>query len=249
MTLATHALTYQIGHRRLIDQITLSFSPGRPYGIVGPNGSGKSTLLKVMTNIWSPTSGQVTWNGMDLKAFSRSERSRIATFVPQNPAPQFDYTVFEMVRMGRYAHDSLGCDHTSIVLDALCRVNALHLQERPISSLSGGERQRVYIARALATEAQVMLLDEPTAHLDLRHQGEIWELINELADEGKIVLVALHDLIGARHHCGKIAMLHQGRCAAFGAFEEVITEKRMVEIFGITLSHKHTNFILINHNL
>ncbi|WP_068470118.1 ABC transporter ATP-binding protein [Candidatus Protochlamydia phocaeensis] len=234
MTLAINRLTYRLKSKTILSCITLTFQPGLLYGILGPNGSGKSTLFKTMTGIWSPTEGEVFWQGQHLLNLPRYQISRTVSLVPQTPSLYFDFTVTDMVAMGRYPHyQGLSSQENNLIEDCLKKVDAWHLRHQLLSQLSGGERQRIYIARALATEAPVLLLDEPTSYLDLRHQLEIWELLQLLARQGKTIVTAVHDLLAAQRFCDRLAILNQGKCVATGAYADIVTPSLLRDIFGV----------------
>jgi iron complex transport system ATP-binding protein len=244
MTLTIHHLTYCIDRHPLIKNISLTFKPGILYGILGPNGSGKSTLLKTMARIWAPTKGSLLWQGEDLLQFSRIAMSRTLSLVPQNPEFYFDFNVYSMVAMGRYPHGCRSPEAHRHIEEALRQVDAWHLQHQPLSQLSGGERQRIYIARALATQAPILLLDEPTSYLDLRHQLEIWQLLRHLVKEGKLVIVAVHDLLAAQRFCDELVILNQGHCQATGCYAEIMTPRLLQEVFGVNYNPHLGNFEL-----
>jgi ABC-type cobalamin/Fe3+-siderophores transport system ATPase subunit len=233
MTLTIQNLTYCIKRHPLIEDISFQFTQGMLYGILGPNGSGKSTLLKTMSRIWKPTKGKVFWQGQDLLQFSRISLSRTLSLVPQNPQLYFDFNVYSMVAMGRYPHGCRSPEAHHHIEQALHQMNAWHLRDQPVSQLSGGERQRVYIARALATQAPILLLDEPTSYLDLRHQLEIWQLLRTLVKGGKLIIVAVHDLLAARRFCDQLLVLNDGHCQAIGAYADIMTPTFLQEIFGV----------------
>lgn len=233
MTLSIRRLTYRLKQRALIEKIDLDFRPGILYGILGPNGSGKSTLLKTVSRIWNPTEGTLLWQEKDLLQFSRLEMSRTLSLVPQNPPLYFDFNVQQMVSMGRYPYGCRTPEAYEQIGHALRIVDAWHLRDRTIAQISGGERQRVYIARALATQAPILLLDEPTSYLDLRHQLEIWELLKMLVKSGKLVIVAVHDLLAARRFCDELVVLQGGRCKAAGSYEQCMTPGLLQEVFGV----------------
>ena len=174
-------------------------------------------MLKTLTGIWKPTEGQVCWQNENLLTQDRRTISRTLSFVPQNSAAPFDFTVTEIVAMGRYPHGTFRSREGSLekVYETLKLVNAWHLRDRPISQLSSGERQQVYIARALLTESPVLLLDEPTANLDIKHQYEIWKLLVNLKEKGKLVIVASHDLVAIQKYCFHVSILNQGCCCSF----------------------------------
>lgn len=233
MSLLLRGLTYRMHLRSLIENISLNFQPGILYGILGPNGSGKSTLLKTMSRIWTPTGGEMFWQGQNLFQLSRLEMSRTLSLVPQNPQLYFDLDVYHMTAMGRYPYGCRSSEAHNRIEEALNQVDAWHLRHELLSQLSGGERQRVYIARALATQSPILLLDEPTSHLDLRHQLEIWQLLRTLVNQGKLVIAAVHDLFAARRFCDQLVILNEGRCQATGTYKEMMTSTLLQEIFGV----------------
>lgn len=233
--LKTDNLSYHLRGAKLLNDISLTFMPGRLYGILGPNGSGKSTLLKNLSGIWTPTHGQVLWQGENLFKQDRRRVSRTITLVPQNVQMYFDFNVEETVSMGRYPHGEKLLDE-KMLHQVLSEVDVLHLRGRYVSQLSNGERQRVYIARALMTESPILLLDEPTASLDIRHQLDIWRLLRSLLVKGKIIIIACHDLVSARKYCDEVAVMHQGQCVAVGDYATVMGAELLKTVFGISES-------------
>lgn len=183
--LEAHELSYQVNGKHLIKDISLQFSPGIIYGILGPNGSGKTTFLKNLAGIWTPTSGKTTWQGQELLKMERREISKTITLVPQYASVPFEYTVSEIIAMGRYSH---GRKNRELFDWALTTVDTWHLKDRRMNEISHGERQRVYIARALVTESPVLLLDEPASSLDIKHQLQIWELLQKLRKKIELFL-------------------------------------------------------------
>lgn len=242
MTLNLELLAYSIEKQFLIKDISLSFQRGYLYGILGPNGSGKSTLLKTMSRIWTPTKGKIDWQGQDLLKFSRKAMSQTLSLVPQNPQLYFDFDVYNMVAMGRYPYGCRTLEAQNHIEKALHQVNAWHLRNRLFSELSGGERQRVYIARALVTQAPILLLDEPTSHLDLRHQLEIWHLLRILLKENKLIITVVHDLLAAQRFCDQLIILNHGQCQAVGSYDQVMTPKILQQIFGIGYNDYSNHF-------
>lgn len=236
-------LSCEINGSRLLHDITLEFLPGVVYGVVGPNGSGKSTFLKTLSGIWPASSGSVLWNGENLLHKDRKEISRTLTLVPQAPQASFDFTVFDIVKMGRYAHPQTGTSK-HLLLDqikhALRSVDAEHLIDRNINQISSGERQRVYIARGFITESPIILLDEPTANLDIRHQLEIWHLLRKIASTGKTVVVTVHDLHMTERFCDRVAILSEGRCVAQGIIQEILSTDLLMKVFGVHSSKNPT---------
>ncbi len=228
-------LSYALNKKSLLKDISLEFEGGRLHGILGPNGAGKSTLLKLISGIWKPTQGSVSWNGTALLDKERQAISRIISLVPQHPQPSFDFLVEDVVAMGRYAYDRSywNAAEAPMVHQALTTVDAWHLRRRCVNQLSYGERQRVYIARALVTESPILLLDEPTASLDIQHQLEIWQLLEQFVKNGKIVIVTTHDLAIAERYCHHVAVLHHGQCVGNGNFNSLMTPNLLQEVFGV----------------
>lgn len=239
MLLEARQLTYRNKTKTLIETISAEFSSGSIYGILGPNGSGKTTLLKTLAGLWKPSCGSVLWNNQDLFDLSRKDISKIISLVPQSPAAHFDFTVSEVVAMGCYMHSKSILDEKLAAENALTITDAWHLRDRLLSQLSGGERQRVYIARTIATQAPILLLDEPTSHLDLRHQLEVWHLLKQLVGQGKVIIVALHDLWAAQRFCDQLLILNQGQCIAKGD-ASIITPEILREVFGVVLKDPFT---------
>lgn len=231
--LKTLHLTYTLRGKHLIQNISLDFQPGQLYAILGPNGSGKSTFLKTLTGIWKPTKGNVYWEGEDLLKKNRKQISRTLSLVPQSSRVNFDYLIEDIVYMGRYPHGEMENNKHIVIEKALRAVDAWHLRGNSINCLSAGEKQRIYIARALATESPILLLDEPTTNLDIRHQLEIWELLKILVSEGQLVIVTTHDLTMAQKYCEQIAVLNQGQCVAQGSFSKIMTPALLNDVFGV----------------
>lgn len=238
MTLKLINLCYERQGRQVLQSIHLHLTPGQIYGIIGPNGSGKSTLLKTLAGIWTPTEGEIKWQGISLHQQNRRFMSQTVTLVPQQPSPPFDFTVWEIVKMGRYAH-GFSPQNQEIIEHALHQTNSWQLKDRLVSTLSGGEKQRVYMARALATQAPVLALDEPSSCLDLHHQWEMWHLLRQLAKQNRLILIALHDLKAARHFCDELVVLFQGRCVGTGSYANVMTPALLHQVFSLDSEKQH----------
>lgn len=198
--------------------ISLRCCSGEIHALLGANGSGKSTLLKGIMGLLPSSLSCVFWQEEDLHCKSRPEISQIVTWVPQQLNIPFEYSVEEFVAMGRYMHGDQG-----LIDPYLKQTDLLEWRKRPVQELSQGEKQRVYLARALATEAPVLLLDEPQAHLDLKRQKLFWILLQELAAGGKILLVANHDWHSSRKYCTHGTLLEQDRCIEQGLIQELKT--------------------------
>lgn len=215
--------------------ISLSVIPGRLLAVVGPNGAGKTTLLRLLSGALVPQAGQVRLDDRPLQELPDRLRARVLAVVPQSESSPFPVTVREMVGMGRYPHlgpwERAGSIDHAVVDRALERCAVGHLAERQLARLSGGERQRARIARALAQEAPVLLLDEPTGGLDLRFRMELFHLLRELRADGLAVLVITHDLNLAARFADRLLLLDQGRVRARGTPEEVLSGDTLEEVY------------------
>lgn len=237
-TLALHNVGVTVADKWLIQEISLTLRPGLLTAILGPNGAGKTTLLKLLAGLWQPTVGKVTLNGRDLQQLCRRQLAQQIVFVPQNTYLGFAFTVQDLVMMGRHPHlrpfhSETDKDH-HCVAEAMKQTDVIHLAHRLVTELSGGERQRVVIARSLATAAPIIVLDEPTASLDVVHELELLELLKKLVEhQGKTVVVATHDLNRVMCYVDQVMLIHQGRIFGSGSPEEVLTENNIAEVFGV----------------
>ncbi|MGH9338302.1 MAG: ABC transporter ATP-binding protein [Acidobacteriota bacterium] len=231
------SISFQLARRWLLKNISLHLAPTQVVGLIGPNGSGKSTLLRVMAGLRQPSGGRVLLEGRDLRHLSRREAARTVAFVPQDTHIDFSFTVEEIVKMGRHPHRQRLARETAedrAATEAAMQKAAVdHLRHRLVTTLSGGERQRVLIARSLATQSQILLLDEPTANLDIDHALEILELCQRLAAEGKAIMVASHDLNAVTRYASQVALLDCGCLAAFGPPTQVVTEATLRQVFRV----------------
>lgn len=227
------------GYRKeeVIKGLSLNIKAGDFLGIIGPNGSGKSTLLKLMTRVLAPYSGDIEFSGVNIKNINLKKFCRKTAFVPQDTATDFSFSVLEIVLMGRIPH--LGRLQTetkkdfNIAGDALSMTDSLLLKEKLIDELSAGERQRIFIARALAQEPELLLLDEPTAHLDIGHQIQILDLLRKLNREnGLTIVIVLHDLNLASQYCNRIVLLNQGQIFIEGSPGEVLTYQNIEAVYN-----------------
>jgi len=207
-------------------------------GILGPNGSGKSTFLQVLGRSLKPKSGTILLNGNELDTLQYKDFAKIVGYVPQDNSIPFSYSVYDIVMMGRNPHlprfKNPGTEDDTIVTDALRKTGVFHLAERSITSLSGGERQRVLIARVLAQDPDLLLLDEPFAHIDLHHQYELITLIRDTTRGEKSVISIFHDINLAAAYCDHLVLLNDGTIRAFGTPSEILTEDLLQEIFKIS---------------
>ncbi|MCS0604226.1 ABC transporter ATP-binding protein [Streptomyces sp. LP11] len=224
-------VTVEIAGTRLVDEVRLSACEGKFVGLVGPNGSGKSTLLRTVYRALRPAAGAVRLDGADLHAMDARAAARVLAALPQESSAEFDFTVAEVVAMGRLPHTGrTAVSDRRICAEAMARTEVGHLAGRGFLGLSGGEKQRVLIARALAQQPRVLVLDEPTNHLDIAHQLDVLSLVR---DSGLTVLAALHDLNLAAAHCDVLYVIDGGRIVASGPPHDVLQPALLARVFGV----------------
>jgi len=234
--LEARGIAVEAGGRRLLHGVDIALAAGELVGLVGPNGAGKSTLLRALTGMVPLAAGSVTLGGRPLAAIDRRQRARHVAVVQQLPAAPRSMTVAELVLLGRYPHLGLLGRETArdrdYAAEAMRRAGCLALAGRELGTLSGGERRRAFIARALAQEATLLLLDEPTAHLDVAAQAELFAVLRELAAAGAGVLIVAHDLTLAAVHCERLLLLAGGRVVARGAPAVVVSSENVARVYG-----------------
>ncbi len=213
-----------------LQDVSLLLPPGSLTAVVGPNGAGKSTLLLVLAGLLR-AEGTIAWMGEDLNHIPFPERGRRLAWVGQDLQVDFAFTVRDVVAQGRHAFG----DDGEFVDDTMRAMDIAHLADRPVTRLSGGERRRTFLARALATDAKIQLWDEPTANLDVRHSLEVLQLAMKLRDEGRAVLISLHDLRAALCF-DQVLVLDRGRLAAGGKPETVLDPELIHRVFGVKAS-------------
>jgi iron complex transport system ATP-binding protein len=231
-------LSVAIGRRFLLEDVSVKMEAGEMLGLVGPNGAGKSTLLKALAGIL-PHQGEILLEGSPAAGIPRRTRARRIAYVPQHSTLDAPMPAREVVAQGRFAHrDDWGrasIDDSAAITRALENTGALHLADRPFSRLSYGERRLVLLARALATGAPILLLDEPTAALDVAHALSLLHLLRELAGRGYALIVALHHLDEVAEFCDRALLLRQGRVVSTGPVAKVVAAAPVREVFGVDL--------------
>ena len=235
-SITLEGLTCQFGAIKALDGITLSIGAATLHGLVGPNGSGKTTLLRAIAGVVPPAAGRVLVEGLQPHLAAAPVLARRMAVLPQHPVAPLGVTVREAVGWGRIPHlgrlASARPDDLRAIDRALEATGVQDLDGRSVESLSGGERQRALIARALAQEPRILLLDEPTAHLDVAHQVEVMAVLRRLAHDGLTVVAALHDLRLVADYCDLVTLLARGRLLASGAAIDVLTATLVREAYG-----------------
>jgi iron complex transport system ATP-binding protein len=225
------------GAVRALTGFTGQLRAGEIVGLVGPNGSGKTTVVRAVTGTVRLASGTLTVDGEDVAGLSAPALARRIAVVPQTPVLPERFRVLDCVLMGRTPHlrllENESASDLAIARQAMIATDIWAIADRLIGEISGGERQRVVIARALAQQTPVLLLDEPTAHLDIGHQAAVLEMARDLCTrDGKAVLAIVHDLTLAAQYCDRLIMLHRGEIVAQGAPEDVVTPEVLREVYG-----------------
>lgn len=219
----------------VLSDVSIDVRRGSIVGLLGPNGSGKTTLLRLISGVLAPDRGGIEIDDDPLTTLPRRELARRMAVVPQETRALFDFTVLEIVLMGRYPHlgpfQLEGADDIDLAREALRATGTTALEHRPFATLSGGEKQRVIIASALAQASQLLLLDEPTAALDLQHQEVVMGVARARAGQGAAVVVVAHDLQLAAAWADRVVMLERGRVAADGPPHEVLTERLLSRVY------------------
>lgn len=251
--LEANRIVYSYTRKPVVNDVSLEVKKGEFMSILGPNGSGKSTLLKTLSHIYIPVSGEIVLMGKPLDTYKRKEIAQRIAMVPQDTSLDFEFTVEEVVLMGR--HPFLGRFGKEDVLDmdlayeAMERTNTLHIKDSLITEISGGERQRVFIAKALAQNTSIMLLDEPTSHLDINHQIEILELLKRLNSEKELAIVlVIHDINLAARYSDRILLMKNGEIVDQGSPETVITPESIENTYGMKVvveTNRYTGHVTV----
>jgi len=258
VTLELKNVSLSYNHKPVVNEFSFKVAPGELVGMIGPNGCGKTSIIRALSRIIPVRTGQIFLEGKELTSIPRMVLARLLGVVPQSPVIPDSFTVFEVVLLGRNPHLGLlqkeGARDINITWRAMEQTSTAVLAERRIGELSGGEKQRVTIARVLAQEPGAILLDEPTANLDISHQAEIMDLIKRLCTEKKLaVLIALHDLNLAAQYCDRLILINNGQIHAEGTPDTVITSQNIKEVYGTescVYPHPDNNLpvVLVNGN-
>ena len=230
-------LTYEIEGNTLLDGVNLEADRGQLVGLIGPNGAGKTTLLRTISGILRYRRGSVRLDGSDLRSLSPRDVAATLALVPQIAPYTYGFTSIELVLMGRYPHlgrfQIEGREDDRIARDAMRLTETEQFADRTLDTLSGGERQRVFVARALAQQPRILLMDEPTANLDVLHQLKVLDLVRQLVDDGLTAIAAIHDLNMAARYCDKLVLLSDGQVLAEGSPSKVLTPETIESAFGV----------------
>ena len=235
--LGTDTLTLKHSEHTIIQDLSVSFPQGKVTAIVGPNGCGKSTLLNGLSRVHRPSAGQIVLDSKDIHSIAPREVAKKLALLPQETSAPDGITVKELIRFGRHPHQSFlkqwGMDDRTAIEYALKSANLESLEERLLDTLSGGQRQRAWIAMSIAQETPLLLLDEPTSALDLGHQIEVFNLIRELAEQGKTIIMVVHDLAMAARYSDHLIAMKSGEIVAQGSPKEVITPTILDNLYGV----------------
>ncbi|WP_226642480.1 ABC transporter ATP-binding protein [Microbulbifer variabilis] len=221
------------GRKSVLRGIHCAFKPFELTAVVGPNGAGKSSLLQCLSGVQNPSSGRVELNGVASGQMTAAQRARLGAFLPQSETPAWSLSAADMVALGLLPWGRLP-DREQRIQQALLLVDAQEFAERPVTQLSGGELRRVQLARLLVGRAPLLIADEPTAALDIRHQLQLMQNFRSLADSGKTVVLALHDLSLAARFCDRILLILDGEMLAQGTPQEVLTPALIGEAYGVS---------------
>jgi len=233
--LAVDDLSVDLGGTEILSDVSMTAETGELVGLIGPNGAGKTTLLRAIRGSVQPTRGTVTVDGQRVDGLSAREIGRLVATVPQETQLSFSFSVEQAVAMGRNPHISrfgtASETDRKLVADAIAETELSTFRERPVTDLSGGERQRVLLARALAQDTPLLLLDEPTANLDINHAIKTLDLVRSTVDDGTAAVAAIHDLNHAARYCDRLVVLADGAIVAAGSPTSVLTEETLKQAF------------------
>ena len=231
-------LNFSYGEKMILNDINLSFTKGNFYSIIGPNGSGKSTFIKIISKILVPKDKSVFINGMGISTISNKKMAQMMTVISQDILIEYDFTVFDIVMMGRSPYkrrfEDFNKEDEQIVERYMKATNTWYLKDKLITELSGGETQRVIAARALTQETNIILLDEPTSHLDIQYQVEFLKIFRDLRKD-KVIIAVLHDLNLASIFSDEIILINKGEVVSRGTPWEVISKEIIRDVYNVSV--------------
>ena len=247
MSLKIENINFGYKTKHILNDVCLDVEFGKVVSIIGPNGSGKTTFIKCINKILKPKRGSVKLNGEDLYLMKQEDIAKKIAYVPQMTNDFFSGTVMDLVIMGRkpYIKWNISDKDIQIVLDILDSMDIIHLADKFYSELSGGQKQKVLIARALAQDTDIYLLDEPISFLDIKNQIEVMQMSRELAKRGKIVIIVVHDLNMAMKYSDKILLLENGSVIAQGKPKDVLTQENIKKVYDVNVDIKDNYIIAI----
>lgn len=247
MSLKIENINFGYKTKHILNDVCLDVEFGKVVSIIGPNGSGKTTFIKCINKILKPKRGSVKLNGEDLYLMKQEDIAKKIAYVPQMTNDFFSGTVMDLVIMGRkpYINWNISDEDVKIVLDILDSMDIIHLADKFYSELSGGQKQKVLIARALAQDTDIYLLDEPISFLDIKNQIEVMQMSRELAKRGKIVIIVVHDLNMAMKYSDKILLLENGSVIAQGKPKDVLTQENIKKVYDVNVDIKDNYIIAI----
>lgn len=246
-------LKFGYGKQLVLNGVSFNVKKGEFISIIGPNGSGKSTLLKILNNLYNPCEGKIFIDGNDIKSFKKRDLAKKMGLVLQDTNIDYEFTVEDIVLMGRHPHkgrwEKEDANDYKIVNESLEMTDTTYLKDRIITEVSGGERQRVMIAKALAQKPSIILLDEPTSHLDINHQVEILKLLKRMNKEnGTTIILVIHDINLGIRYSDKVILLNEGKIVEMGDAEKVITKENVEMTYNINVAierNQHTNSLYV----
>lgn len=230
-------ISYEINGKKILKNISFDVKPGEIIGVIGPNGSGKTTLLKSLNNINEISSGSITFDNKKIDEFSSKELAKHISFMNQNTNIGFDFPCIDVVVLGRYPYLDAFSEYSKkdieIAEKFMKLTNTLKFRDKSILSLSGGERQRVLFAKTLTQDTDIILLDEPTASLDMKYEEDIFKILKDIKEDNKGVVAIIHNLRTAIKYCDRLLLLNEGKVVQIGKSSEIITEENLRNVYKV----------------
>lgn len=230
-------ISYEINGKKILKNISFDVKPGEIIGVIGPNGSGKTTLLKSLNNINEISSGSITFDNKKIDEFSSKELAKHISFMNQNTNIGFDFPCIDVVVLGRYPYLDAFSEYSKkdieIAEKFMKLTNTLKFRDKSILSLSGGERQRVLFAKTLTQDTDIILLDEPTASLDMKYEEDIFKILKDIKEDNKGVVAIIHNLRTAIKYCDRLLLLNEGKVVQIGKPSEIITEENLKNVYKV----------------